>query len=36
MTDQRTITWSKDVDATLAAAKQQDRPALLDFTAAPA
>jgi hypothetical protein len=35
MTD-RTITWSKDVDVTLAAAKQQQKPVLLDFTAAPA
>jgi hypothetical protein len=36
MTHQGAITWSKDVDATLAAAKQQDTPALLDFSAAPA
>jgi hypothetical protein len=36
MTQPGAINWSKDVDATLAAAKQQDKPALLDFTAAPA
>jgi hypothetical protein len=36
MTDHHAVTWSKDVDATLAAAKQQDKPVLLDFTAAPA
>jgi thiol:disulfide interchange protein len=29
------IDWSRDVDATLARAKQEHRPVLLDFTAAP-
>ncbi len=28
--------WSKDIDQTLAAAKEQSRPILLDFSAAPA
>jgi hypothetical protein len=35
MADQGTNGWSKDVDATLATAKQREQPALLDFTAAP-
>jgi len=30
------INWSKDIDHTLAAAKEQARPILLDFSAAPA
>lgn len=30
------VNWSRDVDQTLAAAKQQARPILLDFSAAPA
>ena len=30
------VQWSKDVDQTLAAAKEQNRPVLLDFSAAPA
>jgi len=30
------VNWSKDVDQTLAAAKTQFRPMLLDFSAAPA
>ena len=30
------ITWQKDVDAVLETAKREGRPALIDFTAAPA
>ena len=30
------VNWSKDIDQTLAAAKEQSRPVLLDFSAAPA
>ncbi len=30
------MNWSKDIDQTLAAAKEQFRPILLDFSAAPA
>jgi uncharacterized protein YyaL (SSP411 family) len=30
------IHWSKDVDSTLAQAKETGRPILLDFSAAPA
>ncbi len=30
------VNWSHDVDQSLAAAKEQDRPILLDFSAAPA
>jgi hypothetical protein len=30
------LNWSKNIDHTLAAAKEQARPILLDFTAAPA
>lgn len=30
------ISWSKDVDASLAQAKETGRPLLLDFSAAPA
>jgi uncharacterized protein YyaL (SSP411 family) len=30
------VEWSKDVDQSLAAAKEQRRPILLDFSAAPA
>ena len=30
------VNWSKDIDQTLAAAKEQSRPILLDFSAAPA
>ena len=30
------VNWSKDVDQALLAAKQQDRPILLDFSATPA
>ena len=30
------VNWSKDVDQTLAAAKEKNRPILLDFSAAPA
>jgi hypothetical protein len=30
------IVWQKDVDAALAQAAREDKPALLDFTAAPA
>jgi len=30
------VNWSKDVDQALITAKQQDRPILLDFSAAPA
>lgn len=29
------INWREDVDAALAAAKQENRPLLLDFSAAP-
>jgi hypothetical protein len=29
------IAWIKDVDAALAQAKQQNKPLLLDFSAAP-
>ena len=31
-----TIAWQKDVDAALAQAARDNRPLLLDFTAAPA
>lgn len=31
-----TIAWKKDVDAALETAKHENRPLLLDFTAAPA
>ena len=30
------VNWSKDIDQTLAGAKEQCRPILLDFSAAPA
>jgi hypothetical protein len=30
------VNWSKDIDQTLAVAKEQLRPILLDFSAAPA
>ncbi len=30
------VQWSKDVDAALQQAKQQNKPVLLDFSAAPA
>jgi uncharacterized protein YyaL (SSP411 family) len=30
------VNWSKDVDQSLAQAKQQGKPILLDFSAAPA
>lgn len=30
------VNWSKEIDQTLAAAKEQSRPILLDFSAAPA
>jgi hypothetical protein len=30
------VNWSKDIDQTLAAAKEQSRSILLDFSAAPA
>jgi len=30
------VNWSKDVDQSLATAKEQGRPILLDFSAAPA
>lgn len=30
------VNWSKDVDQALAAAQKQNRPILLDFSAAPA
>jgi len=30
------VNWSKDVDQALIAAKKQERPILLDFSAAPA
>ncbi len=30
------VNWSRDVDQALADAKQQNRPILLDFSAAPA
>jgi len=30
------VNWSKDVDQALIAAKEQSRPTLLDFSAAPA
>jgi hypothetical protein len=30
------VSWSKDIDQTLAAAKDQNRPILMDFSAAPA
>ena len=35
-TDLMGVNWSRDIDQTLAAAKQQSRPVLLDFSAAPA
>jgi len=30
------VNWSKDVDQSLATAKEKNRPILLDFSAAPA
>lgn len=30
------VNWTKDVDAALVQAKQQNKPVLLDFSAAPA
>ena len=30
------VNWSKDIDQSLAAAKEQSRPILLDLSAAPA
>lgn len=33
---QDSIEWQRDVDAVLAHAKQENKPLLLDFTAAPA
>jgi hypothetical protein len=30
------LNWSKNIDPTLAATKEQNRPILLDFSAAPA
>jgi len=30
------VNWSKDIDQMLAQAKQENRPILLDFSAAPA
>jgi hypothetical protein len=30
------VNWSRDIDQTLAAAKEQNRSILLDFSAAPA
>lgn len=30
------VNWSKDVDQTLTLSKEQSRPILLDFSAAPA
>lgn len=30
------VNWSKDVDHTLLTAREQNRPILLDFSAAPA
>jgi hypothetical protein len=30
------VNWSKDIDKTLVVAKEQSRPILLDFSAAPA
>jgi len=30
------VNWSKDIDQTLVVAKEQSRPILLDFSAAPA
>jgi uncharacterized protein YyaL (SSP411 family) len=33
---QDSITWQRDVDAALARAKAENKPLLLDFTAAPA
>lgn len=30
------VNWTKDVDLALTAAKQQNRPVLIDFSAAPA
>ncbi len=29
------VTWSRDIDRSLAEAKEQNRPILLDFSAAP-
>lgn len=31
-----TVEWNKDADAALAVAKEQNRPLLIDFSAAPA
>jgi hypothetical protein len=33
---QDNIDWQRDVDATIAQAKRDNKPLLLDFTAAPA
>jgi len=30
------VNWGRDVDAALAAAKSQEKPLLIDFSAAPA
>jgi uncharacterized protein YyaL (SSP411 family) len=30
------VSWNKDVDAALSQAKAQDKPVLVDFSAAPA
>lgn len=35
MSDDSQIKWGKDVDQALRTAKQQQRPVLVDFTAAP-
>jgi len=34
-TESRTINWTRDVDAAIDEARRTNRPALLDFTAAP-
>lgn len=36
MPDTMTIQWQHDVDAALEEAREQSRPVLIDFTAAPA
>jgi hypothetical protein len=32
----QSIEWSRDIDSALESAKQQHRPVIIDFTAAPA
>ena len=36
ITDDGLVRWSKDIDSTLAQARETGRPVLLDFSTAPA